>query len=129
MTISVLPNLPVTNQITALAGGAYAGANPQLNIGWNEIDTVVTAGDSVMLPPAVAGMQCLISNMGAAGTTGLKIYALASNSYNGNLADQIVAHGATALIAGSTGVSVATGHVTLFVCTTQGVWKQIGDFS
>jgi len=55
MSVYTLPNNPVTNNITALAGGALTAATPLLSTGMNEIDTVVTTGDSVVMPPAVMG--------------------------------------------------------------------------
>jgi hypothetical protein len=127
MSVYVLPNLPVTNNITALAGGALTAATPVLSNGFNEVLTVVTANDSVVLPPAIMGASCLVHDMQATTAT-MRIYATA-NPYNGNAVDGIVAHGAVAVTAGTTGVTLALGHASLFICTTQGQWKQVGDFS
>lgn len=47
--------------LTALAGGAKSGAT-QLGYGLNTVTVVVTDGDSVLLPYAYPGAQCVISN-------------------------------------------------------------------
>lgn len=128
MTVYVLPNLPVTNNITALAGGALSALTPLLSNGFNEVDTVATTGDSVVMPPAVMGASVLVNMQNTAAGLSGKILGQA-NPFNGNVADQFVLHGAVALVAGSTGVTLLNGHCSLFICTTQGIWKQVGDFS
>lgn len=128
MSVYVLPTLPVTNNLTALAGGANTAATPLLSTGFNEVDTVATTGDSVALPPAVMGASCIVNCQNTGAGTTMKIYGLA-NPFNGNAVDGIIAHGAVAITAGGTGVSLATGHVAWFICTTQGQWKQAGDLS
>lgn len=127
MSVFVIPTTPITNTITALAGGAQVGAT-QLSRGFNEIDVVVTANDSVMLPNAILGAECVVNNMQPTTVT-VKIYGRPANELNGNLPDTIVAHGATAVTLGSTGVTLGTGHVSWFACMTQGQWKQIADFA
>lgn len=51
--------------ITAFATGGQASAT-QLTEEFNEVSTVATAGDSVKLPAAVAGLNCIVFNDGAA---------------------------------------------------------------
>ena len=128
MSFMVLPTTPITNYVTAAAGGAYANS-PQLTLGINEVTTVVTAGDSVQAPPANIGGSFVVINSGAAGTTGLKIWGQAANAANGGVADQFMLHGSSALTPAATGVALAAGHCSWFACTQPGVWKQIGDFS
>jgi hypothetical protein len=128
MTIRVLPDTPVSNTITALAGGALTAATPLLNTGMNEIDTVVTTGDSVVMPPAVMGFSVWVNCQNTAAGLSVKILGQA-NPFNSNLPDQFVLHGAVALVLGSTGCVLLNGHCSLFICTTQGIWKQVGDFS
>jgi hypothetical protein len=128
MTIRVLPDTPVTNNITALAGGALTTATPLLSTGMNEIDTVVTTGDSVVMPPAVMGFSVWVNMQNTAAGLSGKILAQA-NPFNNNILDQFVAHGSVALVAGATGLVLLNGHCSLFICTTQGIWKQVGDFS
>ena len=56
----ILKNIPATG-ITAFAGGGQASAT-QLTEGWNEVNTVVTDGDSVKLPSAAAGLEVTVHN-------------------------------------------------------------------
>jgi hypothetical protein len=126
MSVYVLPNKPVTNNLAGLAGGAQAGAT-QLTTGYNEINTILTTGDSFLMPPAVQGMQCLINCQNTAAGASAKIYAAATNPYNGNLPDQLIAHGVVALTPNATALTLANGHVSEFICTTQGQWKQNYD--
>jgi hypothetical protein len=128
MSVYTLPNNPVTNNITALAGGALSAATPLLTTGMNEIDTVVTTGDSVVMPPAVMGSSVWVNMQNTAAGLSGKIVAQA-NPYNSNILDQFVLHGSVALVAGATGLVLLNGHCSLFICTTQGIWKQVGDFS
>jgi hypothetical protein len=128
MSVYTLPNNPVTNNITALAGGALTPATPLLTTGMNEVNTVVTTGDSVVMPPAVMGSSVWINAQNLAAGLSMKILAQA-NPFNGNILDQFIAHGSVALVAGATGLVLLNGHASLFICTTQGQWKQVGDFS
>ena len=79
------PTVSSTNNITALAGGAQAGATALTTV-INRITTVVTAGDSVRLPTSVAGLQVTVYNAAAVNATnvfpntGDAINALAANT-------------------------------------------------
>jgi hypothetical protein len=126
MSVYTLPNNPVTNGITALAGGALTAATPLLSTGMNEVNTVVTTGDSVVMPPAVMGSSVYVNAQNTAAGLSMKILAQA-NPFNNNVLDQFVAHGSVALVAGATGLVLLNGHVSLFICTTQGIWKQVAD--
>ena len=111
----------ILSGIIALAGGAQAGS-PVLAYGNNEIDTVVTANDSVQMPPAIAGAFVTINNNGANTT---KVYASpAPNAANASALDQICIHGTTALTANATAITVSSGYYTEFTCYVTGVWKQ-----
>jgi hypothetical protein len=118
--------LGTTSGITALAGGGQTGAT-LLGIGYNEVDTVATNDDSVMLPPAIPGSFCFVNNAGA---NTLYIYANTSNPSNVSattgaaIADQMIATNTNAKTAATGDISLASGHCTLFVCTTIGLWKQ-----
>jgi len=110
--------------LTALAGGGQAGATV-LAYGWNEVDTVASNNDSVQLPPAIPNSFVFINNNGA---STLAIYAGAGgNGANAGVADQMVAKTTTAKTAATSDITIATGHCTLFVCTTIGVYKQAFD--
>jgi voltage-gated potassium channel Kch len=121
----VLPTRPVSNTLTALAGGALVGAT-LLNTGYNEVDTVVTTGDSLMMPPATLGADVTVNMQNTAAGASAKIFAQA-NPFNGNVLDQFVLHGVVALTPGATGVVLLNGHVSNFICTTLGIWKQVAD--
>lgn len=55
----------VTNTITAFAGGGKASAT-QLGYGINRISVCATAADSVLMPPAILGVEVIIIHDGAA---------------------------------------------------------------
>jgi hypothetical protein len=111
--------------IVARAGGGAAAATP-LALGFNQIDTVATAADSVLLPPAIVNAWCWVCNNGAAS---LSAYNLQSNAQNGGAADSVILHGVLTVVSGATAVTLASGHSSLFVCMSLGYWKQIADFA
>lgn len=110
------------NSLTALAGGGQAGATP-LATGFNEVDTVATNNDSVMLPAAIPGSSVDIYNAGA---NTLAIYANVAQS-NGSSADQMIAKSTNAKTGAAASITIASGHSTVFVCTTLGLFKQLYD--
>ena len=74
-----LPTVSTTNNITATAGGTQ-GTSVQLTTVINRATTVATAGDSVRLPSAIAGLQITIYNAGAAS---LNVFPNTGDSING----------------------------------------------
>ena len=92
--------------ITALAGGALSSSTPVLSLGANVVSTVATAGDSVVLPSAVAGSVVYMLNADSADA--VKVYAKSLDTINGT--------------AGATGVSYAAAKRVLFIAVTNGVW-------
>ncbi len=92
--------------ITALAGGALSSSTPVLSLGANVVTTVATAGDSVVLPSAVAGSVVYMLNADSADA--VKVYAKSLDTINGT--------------AGATGVSYAAAKRVLFIAVTNGVW-------
>ena len=112
--------------VTAQAGGAQAGS-PVMQYSFNDVTVIASANDSVQLPPALPGAYVVVNAQGA---NTLRIYAgIAPNVQNGNVVDQIIAHGSTALTANGTAITIASGHTSDFVCTTIGQWKQQSDNS
>lgn len=110
-----------TNGLVALAGGGQPGATALIP-GDNEVDTVATNNDSVQLPLAVPGLTCNINNAGA---STLSIYANAApNTNNASALDQLIAVNTNTKTAAASAITLATGHCTMFLCTTVGVWKQ-----
>jgi hypothetical protein len=96
------------NAITAFAGGGQGSAT-QLAKGINRVTVVATAGDSVKLPAAVAGMHVVVVNADAADAmdvfpaTGEVINALSAN----------------------TAISVASNKTIAFFCAVAGTWNSI----
>jgi hypothetical protein len=109
--------------LIAHAGGGQAAATPLTN--WvNEVGTVVTAGDSVLLPAAQEGALLWVINMGAAS---MNIFP--------SVGDQISILGATAILAANASIALAAGASTGLVCYIPqskhgtilgaGIWKQV----
>jgi hypothetical protein len=103
-----LPTASATNGITAFATGGQASA-VLLNSVINRVTTVGTAGDSVKLPPAVAGLMLVVTN------------AAAANSMNlfPNTGDQINALGANAAFA------IVAGKTAQLSCAVAGQWHAV----
>lgn len=93
-------------QYVALAGGGVAGA-PVINTAFAELITVVTAADSVALPPAQVGLMVNVTNNGAASAN---IYPSGTDGIN-------------ALGAG-VAAALAVGANAEFICTKVGFWKR-----
>lgn len=91
--------------ITATAGGGQTNAFP-LTAAISRVSFVVTAGDSVILPPAKVGAQMFVENAGA---NAMQVFATGTDTING--------------IAGSTGVSQAAGAFATYSCTAAGFWR------
>lgn len=106
--------------LTGLAGGGQVGATP-LNFGLNQLDTVTSANDSFALPPAIPGKTVVVNNNGGQSA---QIFGIASNFQNASAGDTIQAQGSTAIIVTGTGIALAVGVVTSFICFRLGVWKQ-----
>ena len=98
--------------IVALAGGGQAGAT-QLNAAFNIVETVATASDSVMLPPANVGASCYVYNATAAT---LAIF--------GQVGDTIATSQSNTQQATATGITQATTLTALYICFKAGQWKQ-----
>lgn len=112
--------------LTALAGGAQSGATV-LGYHANQVDTVASANDSVQLPLAVPGADCLVNNSGA---QTMRIYAnIGANANNGGAVDQILANATTTKTANGTAITLASGTALMFMCFTPGVWKQVAAAS
>ena len=111
--------------VVAHPGGGIPLAAP-LQYGFNSVDTVATAADSVMLPPAIINGWVWVFSGGAAS---MNIYNTQANPQNGGVTDVIVPHGAAAANGGAVAIALAVGHCSLFVCVTLGKWKQVADFA
>ncbi len=100
----------VQDSIVARAGGGQALATPLSNE-VNRITTVATAGDSVALPAAVAGLTVIVINHGA---NDVQVYgnAAALDTIND--------------IATATGVRQMVSSEVIYSCTTTGKWYANG---
>lgn len=115
---SVFPSAPVQggnlfyesaqDTITAHAGGGQASAF-QLTAQTARVTTVATAGDSIALPPALAGLEVILINHGA---NPMQVY--------GNGTDTIDD------VATATGVSQMASSVVIYTCATAGAWYSEG---
>jgi hypothetical protein len=104
----LLDQRSVSNALTAFAGGGQAGSL-LLTSAINRVTTVGTAADSVLLPPARAGVRVVVIN------------AAAANSMNvfPSTGDAINALSANAAFA------MAANKAAEFVCAVDGTWNSI----
>lgn len=92
------------NALTAHAGGTQAAAL-QLAKQINNVTTVATAADSVKLPASVAGMEVLVSNLGA---NPMQVFGAGTDTIND--------------VATATGVSQMVSSAVLYSCPVAGKW-------
>lgn len=100
-----LQALSFSNGLTAHAGGGQ-GAALALTSMVNRVTTVATAGDSVALPAATAGLAITVINSGA---NPMQVFGAGTDTING--------------VATATGVSQMQNSVCLYVCTAAGLWQ------
>jgi hypothetical protein len=93
-----------TDGMTALAGGGQTGAT-QLSTELGRVATVATAGDSVMLPPALPGLDIIVTNHGA---NAMQVYGQPGDTIND--------------VATATGVSQMAGSECIYACYGNGKW-------
>lgn len=110
----------VTAGLVAKAGGTQANGT-QLGLAINEVATVATAADSVLLPLAIPGQIIIAINDGA---QSMQVFGQASNPNNAGAGDTIAAHGSVAQTATATGVAQASASVGVYYCFATGKWKQ-----
>lgn len=109
-TVSVL------NGVTAHAGGGQASATA-LTATINRVTTVATAADSVLLPPAIHGMQLTIINAAASNSMNLFPSSQAQGGASGGDAINALAQNAS--------FAVAAGKSALASCAVDGTWHII----
>lgn len=99
-----------TDTITAHSGGTQAAAVP-LTTKLNRVTVVAAGGDSVALPPALAGLVVKVVNAG--GANSMNVFTF----YNaGTPTDTINALSAT------TAFAIANATTVTFTCYTTGKW-------
>ena len=109
-TPSGMPGFNAQYGIVAHAGGGNANAT-QLN-GWlNTIVTVVTAADSVMLPPGYAGSVIMVLNRGA---NSAQVFGFMNTTSGDVVTDTIIPVAGGAAV--TTGVALAANALGIFTC-------------
>src|SRR5258708_6664777 len=102
-----LPTFSTADGLTALSGGASAGATP-ITTSVARFSTVVGATCSALLPVSVAGMELTVIN---AGTSSINVFPAGIELIN---------------TAGSGGsFSVAANKTAVFYCATAGQWHTV----
>ena len=93
-----------SNGLTAHAGGTQAAALPLVSA-INNVTTVATAGDSVLLPASAAGMEITVTNNGVAS---MQVYGAGTDTING--------------VATATGVAQLPGQTVVYTAAVAGNW-------
>lgn len=102
------PQWQTNSNVVALAGGALSASTPVLVVGSNEVITVASSGDSVVLPNAPLGSVVFVANAGA---NAMQVFGYGSDTINGT--------------AGATGISVANAKRIMFVKADVSQWYSI----
>jgi hypothetical protein len=93
------------DKLTAFAGGGQGGAT-LLNAEQCRVTTVATTGDSVKLPPSVAGGSIVVINSGA---NSMNVFPATGETINA--------------LAANTALAIAAVGINIFYCfTTGGGW-------
>jgi hypothetical protein len=96
-----MPMLQTNPGLTALAGGGRPNATA-LVYGSNQVTTVASAADSVLLPIGMPGSMVVVRNSGA---NAMQVFGRGSDTINGT--------------AGSTGISVANAKTVIFFAVNE----------
>lgn len=102
-------NVPNTaaNAVTALAGGAKAGAT-LIAAGINRVGTAVSAGDSILMPVSAPGIVVVVNDT----ANPITVYGNGTDTVND--------------VATATGVQQMAQSVVFYVCTAAGNWSADG---
>lgn len=111
------------DSLTAHAGGGQALAVP-ITGPYARVTVVATAGDSVLLPPAVRGMTITVTN-DAPGAAAAAMNVFPSSAAQGGIAggDAINALGANTAYSLASTNNTVPGVVTIFYCFSNGLWR------
>lgn len=102
------PRYSVAAGLTAHAGGGQ-GSALALTARVNQVTTVATAADSVVLPAAVAGEEIIVIN--AAAANAMNVFPATGDAINA--------------LAANTALSVVANKAIMFVCAVTGTWNSI----
>lgn len=103
--VSYFPAGKSDNGLTAGTNSDNTGL--QLNYRISRVTTVGTGGDSVVLPPAKAGMSMTVIN--AAAANAMDVFPTIGESINA--------------LSANTALSVAANKTILFTCAVNGIWN------
>lgn len=106
VTTGVAQSLVATG-ITAQADTTKANATV-LDYGISNVTTVAGAADSVLLPAALAGRICYLSNAGA---NSMQVFGQGTDTING--------------VATGTGVAQGNGLSAVYFCVADGAWMRV----
>jgi hypothetical protein len=104
ITVSQYVYRSCANSVTAFAGGGQASATP-LPAALNRVTTVATAGDSVMLPVAKAGLKVVVKNTSA---NSLNVFPAVGDAINA--------------LSANAAYAIATVKSAEFYCMVDGTW-------
>ncbi len=96
------------NAITAFAGGGQTSATPLVDA-INRVTTVASAGDSVLLPKAKAGLVVVVMNAAAANS--MDVFPTVGDAINA--------------IAVNSQLAVAANKCVIFICAVDGTWTSV----
>jgi hypothetical protein len=111
------------NGLVAQAGGAQLGATP-ITRKYSRFTTVVTAGDSAVLPPAGPGFECVVKNAHATNSMSVWPSAASQGGYRGD-GPNFPSGDAINALAVNTAFALAAGKAVRFFCVAPGVWDTL----
>lgn len=114
--------VPRTGIIAHAGGGQNIDANNVLKYGYNQVKTVATDADSVILPMAIPGAHVVVDHVGVAD---MFVIGQPQNPANANVGDTIAPVGTAAQTVTATGVEQQIGVVGEYHCYILGQWKQL----
>lgn len=108
LSLSGLLTESATNAVTAFAGGGQTSATA-LTTELNRVTTVASAGDSVKLPAATAGLTIVVVNSGA---NSMQVFGAGTDTING--------------VPTATGVPQMVNSAVIYSCVVAGSWQAEG---
>jgi hypothetical protein len=109
--------------MTAFAGGAQIGATP-ITKTYSRFSTVVTAGDSAVLPPAAPGLEYVVKNAAAANSMNVFPAAASQGGFRGD-GPNFPAGDAINTLSANTAFALASGKSCRFFCVAPGTWDSL----
>ncbi|SIO50121.1 hypothetical protein SAMN05443247_06638 [Bradyrhizobium erythrophlei] len=112
------------NNLTATAGGLQLGATP-ITRTYSRFTTVVTAGDSAVLPPAGPGLEYIVKNAHATNSMNIFPAAVTQGGFRGD-GPNIPAGDSINALAANAAFALAAGKAVRFFCVANnGIWDTL----